>query len=236
MSLSRLQRFLASASLIVLITGHTATGSRHETFAEFLKRHGIEVTEKGLVSALKNPDPEIRDNAAQELADRKAAAAIPAITGALAVEKDPELQVNLAYALARLGDRDGFVALQHFCDTASASPRLKAALYLLTSFNDESCFGAVESVLQSESERDHAFVVNAMSLVPRFHQLPASDEQRLIVLTVKQLEDPDATVRMTASEVLAKVGDAAVVPSLQKAIADETDQVARSWMQRELGK
>lgn len=237
MTLSRslVRRLLLSASLILPATCQVATASRRETPAEFLRRQGIEVTEKGLVAALKNTDPQIRDSAAQELADEKAVAAVPAIRAALVAEKNPGMRVNLAEDLARLGDKDGFVALKGFCDTGPASPRLKAALYMLR-FGDESCFNAVVSVLQSESESDHDHVVTALSLVPSFHNLSPPDKRRLIVLTVKQLGDPTPSVRMEASHTLGTVGDVDVIPSLENAIADEKDQVARSWMQRELEK
>jgi len=235
MRLSRLQRLLASASLILFTTCGVATGSRHETFAEFLKRHNIELTEAGLVAALKNPDPEVRDNAAAELAGEKVLTAIPAMKEAFAAEKDPGMQVNIAYAIAQMGDKDGSVALKRLCDTAPASPRLKAALYMLR-LNDESCLDAVMSILRAEPGGDHAHVEAALSLVSSFHNLEPLDEQRLIALTVKLLADPSPSVRMTASQALEQVGDTDVVPSLKKAIADETDQVARSFMQAELQK
>jgi HEAT repeat protein len=235
MSLFRLRAQLGLGAFLLFTTCHVATGDRHETPAEFLKRHGIEVTEKGLVAALKNSDPQIRDSAAQELAEEKAAAALPALKDALSAEKDPEMQVNLAEALARLGDKGGFVALKHFCDTLSPSPRLKAALYMLR-FGDESCLNAVKSVLQSEPKGDHLYVATAMSLIPSFHNLGTSDKTELFVLTVKQLADPTPYIRLTASQVLGKMEDIDVIPSLEKAIADETDQVVRSSMQAELEK
>src|SRR5215472_17594340 len=112
--------------LLLLSTCNLAIAGRNETSAEFLRRHGIEITQRGLITALKNSDPEIRNNAAAELANEKAVSAVPPLKAALATEKDPEVQVNLAESIARLGDKDGLVALKHFCDTAPPNARLKA--------------------------------------------------------------------------------------------------------------
>ena len=224
-------------ALALMTVCQVGVASRHETSAEFLKRHGIELTENSLVAALRNPDPEIRDNAAQEIANEKAVAASPAIKDALATEKDPERQVNFAYTLAQLGDKGGFVALKHFCDTASPSPGLKAASYMLR-FGDESCLGAVQSVLRKEpqSDFDHFHMAVAMSLIPSFHKLTDSDKSELIALTVKRLGDSNSYTRMIASQVLAKIGDSSAIPPLEKAVADETDKVVRDSMEAELEK
>ena len=203
--------------------------------SEILMKHGYSITLEGMVAALKDSDGEVRDRAASELANQKMTAAIPDIRAALGEERDPDIQVNLAYSLAQLGDKEGFTALKHSCDTAAASPRLKAALYMLR-FNDESCFSAVKSVLESRSEGDHEFVVNAMSLVPSFRRVSSQDKRELIMLTARELNDPTPLVRVTASQILEKVGDAEVIPSLEKAILDEKDPVVRSSMQVELDK
>jgi len=233
MSMFRLPRQLTIGLLTLAITCAVAIASRNETCVEFLKRQGIEVTEKGLIVALRNPDPHIRDNAAMALADEKLAAAVPAVKEAMTAEKDPWLKVNLAEDLARLGAKDGFVALKNFCDTASPDQRLKAALYMLR-FGDESCLSAVQSVLRSEPEGDHLYVASALSLIPSFHKLNATEKRELCVLTLKWLADPEPSIRLTASEVLGKIDDADVIPSLEKAIADEANPVVRDWMEREL--
>jgi HEAT repeat protein len=234
-SFPRLRKSLFVASLL-LLGAPFVSGSRHETSIEFLKRHGIDVSDEGLIAALKNTDSEIRDNSALALADRKVVTAIPALADALASEKDPEMGVNLAEDIARLGDPAGVADLKHFCDSAPPSPRLKATLYLLRDFSDESCFNAVVSILRSKSESDHLHVATAISLVPWFHQLSASDEQQLISLTVGLLGDPSPFIRITAGQALSKVGGADVILALQQAIRKESDEVARSAMKAELDK
>ena len=93
---------------------------------------------------------------------------------------------------------------------------------------------AVQSVLRSEPEGDHLYVASALSLIPSFHKLNATEKRELCVLTLKWLADPEPSIRLTASEVLGKMDDADVIPSLEKAIADEANPVVRDWMEREL--
>ena len=66
------------------------------TFGELLKRHNIELTQQGLVDALRNTDPEVRSLAAQKLAEDKAVETIPAIKDALARESVPWTRMNIA--------------------------------------------------------------------------------------------------------------------------------------------
>ena len=74
------------------------------TFGELLKRHNIQLTQPALVDALRNTDPEVRDLAANKLAEDKAVETIPAIKDALASEKVPWTRMNIALALAEMGE------------------------------------------------------------------------------------------------------------------------------------
>jgi HEAT repeat protein len=225
---------LVVASLLLVPCSMIIAQRHANANPEFLMSHGYAATAEGMVAALKDNDPEVRDRAAAELAFEKVTAAATAIKDAVSAEKDPDVQVNLAYALALLGDKGGILDLQHFCESDPTRPRLKATLYLLRDFADESCFGAVAAVLKSDSESDHPFVAQAMSLIPWFRDLPPSKQSQLIALTAKRLSDYDPNTRIVASQTLAKVADSEVIPALQKAIADEPDDVARGAMQREL--
>ena len=64
-------------------------GEKPQTFGDLLKRPNIELTQQGLVDALRNTDPEVRSLAAHKLAEDKAVETIPAIKDALASEKVP---------------------------------------------------------------------------------------------------------------------------------------------------
>src|ERR1700757_1227436 len=78
------------------------------TFGELLRRHNIELTQSALIAALKNPDPDVRDLAAQKLAEDGATEATPAIIQALAAERVPWTRMNIALALAEMGESIGF--------------------------------------------------------------------------------------------------------------------------------
>jgi len=60
--------------------------------------------------------------------------------------------------------------------------------------------------LQSEPEGDHLYVGTAISLIPSFHKLTATEKRELDVLIVKWLADPEPSIRLTASDVLGKAG------------------------------
>src|SRR5215831_2967542 len=81
------------------------SNERHRlTPAEELKSRGIELDRVALVEALRNPSPDIRSFAAQELALGNAQDTAPAVAEALASEAVPKARVALSYALAKLGD------------------------------------------------------------------------------------------------------------------------------------
>ena len=109
------------------------------TFGELLRRHNIELTQSALLAALKNPDPEVRDLAANKLAEDGATEAIPAIVQALASEKVPWTRMNIAFALAVMGEAIGFETLEDNCksDNTSGNIRAGSAEYLLR-FNRDS--------------------------------------------------------------------------------------------------
>ena len=86
-------------------------GEKPQTFGDLLKRPNIELTQQGLVDALRNTDPEVRSLAAHKLAEDKAVETIPAIKDALATEKVPWTRMNIALALAEMGESIGFDTL-----------------------------------------------------------------------------------------------------------------------------
>ena len=64
------------------------------TFGELLKRHNIQLTQPGLVDALRNTDPDVRYLAALKLAEDKAVETIPAIKDALASARVNDLETG----------------------------------------------------------------------------------------------------------------------------------------------
>jgi HEAT repeat protein len=222
--------------LIVLICGgasQDASTGRFATFKQLLVERNIALTEGSLVAALRNTDAHVRYLAALVLAEDKATDAASAIADALASEKVPETRVNIALALAQLGDENGFVALQKDCvDTALAtSLRMYAAKYLLDLHN-EGCLSAIEDVLRST--KDVGSRVLAMSQLARFQHASEGDADKILDSLTTALSDPDPTVRIAASHALGALGNLSAVPHLQNAIAVEHDEAVRPIMQADL--
>src|SRR5437879_5776069 len=68
------------------------------SLAQSLKERHVELTEAGLLKALRSPNAEVRYLAALRLAEEKDLDVIPAIERALSAEKVPETRINIAIA------------------------------------------------------------------------------------------------------------------------------------------
>jgi HEAT repeat protein len=207
-----------------IVTGGPAS------LTQLLKQHHVDVTKVSLLNALKNSDPEVRSLAAEKLAEDKEQDAIESVQAALRVENVPGSRINIALALAQLGDEDGIVALKTACDDANLAGylRARAITYLLDLHRDD-CLNGVLEMLKPESDSDSR--LQALSLLPRFRNVTKEESQRIIDLTVKALGDQTPAVRMDASSALAALGDASVIPYLERAVASEQDEVVHSQMQ-----
>lgn len=200
-------------------SGHFATSR------ELLKDRHIELTTPALIAALQNPDSHVRYLAALMLAEDKATTATPAISDALAAEKDPETRVNIAFALAQLGDDRGFAALESACNDANtpALIRMYSTKYLLD-LNHESCLNSAIAV--AESKEDSGARVTGLSLLPRFHHLSSSNSQRVRDTILNALLDRGLRVRVAAIDALGLLRDASALPHLEQALSDR-DPAAR---------
>jgi HEAT repeat protein len=210
--------------------GPAAQSGRFVTFRDALRSRHIELTKQSLLKALRNPDAQVRYLAALTLAEDKATDTVPAVIDALESEKVPETKTNIAFALAELGEQRGFTTLQSTCDNRDvpAYIRLYATKYMLD-LGDEHCLGTVLDVLQSKT----AFGTRALalSLLPRFRQVPEADSQRMIAAAISALADPMPDVRIAASDTISALGATTAIPSLEDAIAKETEDTVRSRMQ-----
>ena len=151
-------------------------------YGELLRAHGVELKEPSLVNALKNRDASVRYLAAMQLAEDKAVDAIPAIEQALAVEKESRARVNIALALALLGDKAGNTELDAICSNKTFVPefRLYAVRYMfdLHSAKDENCLNAAEQIIESQNA-SIGDRTSALELIARFQGL-TSDELRRV--------------------------------------------------------
>jgi HEAT repeat protein len=204
-----------------------------ETAKHALQRHGIGLTREALVSALRSPDAEVRELAAQVLAEDHEKDAIPSIVEALAAETVPANRVNIAFFLAQLGEEIGRTTLKRACDdfTISAWVRMLAAVNM-RALHDDYCLASVVDVLQSWD--DPGARKQALSLVPDFERPSEQNAQNLFSLVVKALADQTPGVRTTASNTLGRLGNVAAIPALQSALANEHDEGCRFEMQMDL--
>lgn len=172
-------------------------------------------------------------SAAQKLAQDQMREAIPAIVAALFNETVQGTQVNIAFALAQLGDKTGFESLNSTCHRANdeAGLRMRAAAYLLDLHN-ESCLDAVIDVAQSDFDFSSRTV--AISLLPQFRQVSEDDSQRIRNVVEEALLDKTAAVRLNASNALATLGTASTIPYLERAVTSEKDATVRSQMELDL--
>ena len=204
------------------------------TLGELLKRHNIQLTQPALVDALRNTDPEVRDLAAHKLAEDKAVETIPAIKDALASEKVPWTRMNIALALAAMGESIGFDTLEDNCKNQDTSGNIRArsAEYLLR-FNRDSttCLSGVLDVLKGGSTGDRMV---AAALLPRYHNLSMEDSEKEFAGLVEALQASNPSVRMAAGRAFADLGDTRGVAELRLAVGREQEEVVRLQLEEDL--
>src|SRR5258708_1228357 len=185
------------------------------TVDDALRRHNIQLTQSSLVGALKNSDPEVRYLAAQKLAETKTPEVIPAIVEALTSEKTPIARMNIAFALAQLGEAKGFDVLdENGCGNRdlTAGIRLQSAEYMLVLHRESAfCLNALLEILQSES---NGYKIQAASTLPKFHNVSPEDAQRVFAGLFKALASAQPSVRMAASQAITDGGNIAALHEL----------------------
>jgi HEAT repeat protein len=112
--------FYLACLLAVGATGQNSpprvfTGGALASLTEQLRQHHVELTEAGLLKALRSPDGQVRYLAALRLAEEKDMDSIPAIETALTAEKIPETRINIAIALVQFGQERGIAELIADC-------------------------------------------------------------------------------------------------------------------------
>jgi len=230
-------------SFVTLVLAVALVGSRPmtqdnggalPTFGDLLKRHNIQLTQQDLVDALRNTDPEVRYLAADKLAEDKAVETIPAIKDALASEKVPWTRMNIALALAEMGESIGFDTLEDNCKNKGTSGNIRArsAEYLLR-FNRGSaaCLSGVLELLKGGSNGDRML---AAELLPRYHNLSREDSETVFTGLVEALHAPDPAVRMGAGQALADLGDTRGIAELERVVGGEQEDVVRLRLEEDL--
>ncbi|HZW92393.1 MAG TPA: HEAT repeat domain-containing protein [Candidatus Eremiobacteraceae bacterium] len=202
------------------------------SLTEQLKQHHVELTEAGLLKALRDTDAQVRYLAALRLAEVKDAAAVPAIEEALEAEKVPETRMNITIALVQLGDEKGIVELTSDCKDPELPGyfRARAMLYMLPR-GSKVCFKAALDLLSTDPD-SRAQVV---SLLPQYLGPSKEESNEVLEATAKCLTDESPGVRIQAAYTLRTLANPSAIPLLRSAIAAEPDDDVRSQMQYSLG-
>jgi HEAT repeat protein len=216
---------------------------RLSRFGDLLREHHIELTEPALLQALKNRDPEVRFLAAMQLAEDKAADAIPEVKEALASEKVPRTRVNIAVALGLLGDPGGHEEMRRLCADQSFPPefRLYAVRYMfdLHVENNSDCLHAAEQIVATVDADYHTIGHRnmALQLLPQFRDLTPQESEKVFQLVVGRLDDPEPTVRMQASQALVDLGKpATAVRYIEAAAGKEKEESVLRVFEKNLEK
>jgi|HubBroStandDraft_2_1064218.scaffolds.fasta_scaffold29134_2 HEAT repeat protein len=224
--------FLAPALVVGAIcqdTGpKTTMGGPAASPGELLRQHHVELTEAGLMRALQSPQERVRDLAAAKLAENKDVSAAPAIADALAREKSPGTQINIAFSLAQLAPDKGVAELRRDCRRQDLPGYLRArAVTYLLDLGNETCFKAALDILSADPDSRPEM----LSLLPRFRHQEAQD---LVEAAAACLTDSSAATRLQAGITLATLGSPSGIPYLQGAADSEQDEAVRVQMQSNL--
>ncbi len=195
-----------------------------------LNRYGVPLTVEGLQSALRDPRPDVRSLAADELAAMKDAGSVPLIVQTLGVEKDALVRFNMASALLGLHSTAGAKVLSDVCDDRSEPEghRLEAASRLVDA-GDFRCVSSIVDIL--EKTTDASVRASALLIVAHIKPLPAAFFARIHAALLASLQDQTTAVRQYATKCIAALGDKAAIPYLHTAIANESDASTRRFMQ-----
>jgi hypothetical protein len=236
-------RVPAAALIFIWISGFAcgqtptgAGGGPLRPLADSLRAKGIELTEPALISALRNPDPEVRSLAAMKLGEDHDSDAVPAVETALADEKVLKARIEISMALWSLHDPKGAASLREMCEDASLSIRTIVDVVQDLDVIGESsapCAGRLTSFLETHKDTDsRSIALSALPAVIRW--APKAQAARLTELVQAMLADNDPVVRMESGHLLAQIGSPSSAVALRDAIDRESDNGVRSSLQRDL--
>ncbi len=201
----------------------------------FLARYGILPSKYSLFAALHDPDFEVRGFAASKLAAMGQNDALPFIMALAANETSPPRRLILLYPAAQLGSEEAVATLEGMCHDAGLGPsfRISAASVMLF-LARENCLDDVVDVLRTHfgphSGEGQVALLGALTLLPTFRHFSPADLAEIRRLTSPLLKSERMMVRVYASGLLGKLGDASSAEDLRTSLAGETDETARKAM------
>lgn len=198
-----------------------------------LTQRGIRLDRASLVTALRNPDHEIRNLAAFQLATVHAEEEVPHILEAYAAEDNPLLRMNFAYYVALLRAEEGTRLLKAACldQTLGTGARLRASFFL-AQLKDKSCVDFVLRLISESPESSER--AEALFLLPHFAAGDGVTCEQAESAVVKALGSVSGHERSAAVTALVAVCKAQAIPLLQTHLKTEQDQPLREKIEREL--
>jgi len=196
-----------------------------ETFADGLTRHHIDLTEAALLTALRDPDGDVRSLAAAQLAAMDDRPALTAILVALESEIDLQVQVNLAGAATWLGSQRALDRLQRLCQNINvpAASRLDAARYV-SNKNLPTCYSSVEQIEQTDQDPN----IRVLAITAAVNYRGQSDKPKL--LAISALSDSAPMVRIAAADTLRYLHATDAVATLRHALEIDGDDTVRDYL------
>lgn len=191
-----------------------------------LEHYGYALTQEALESALRDPRAEVRSLAADKLARERKTGALPALVEAFSAERATGTQMWLSYALGTLGDDRGIWTLKGLCrDEGDPDPLHRAAVRsfaagFMTRLHNKGCYDDAIDVLRftgslPAAPGQTASLVVAFSRVAALEGASEPQCREIRELAERFLADDRGDVRMSASNVLGRYGDAGSVQKLK---------------------
>jgi HEAT repeat protein len=193
------------------------------------------LTKDSLIAALYDERSDVRGFAADKLVADWPKEALPYIELALAREPVLGAQINLALRLARLGSAEGVTTLKLMCQNAGWSPSLRMdAAQALLFVDNEDCLPEILYVLRAQPaayagpiQEDEQAVWHALDLLTKLKHMPARELQEARSIAVALLNTNRLITKMSAAQMLGKLGDSSSAEALRRALATEQDESAR---------
>ncbi|MGA2437576.1 MAG: HEAT repeat domain-containing protein [Acidobacteriaceae bacterium] len=213
---------------------------RAKSYTDFLRAHGVEISEPSLIAALQNDIPEIRMNAVVKLLADCDLHSIPAIEKALSTEEDNTTRANIAGALASFGDPVGAKYLAAACTDPSlptlamsaAVHGLALAHYSHPQFTSPAV--CADTVLNLFDSRPDSKIDMIELFAAMYHEVSQSQADRMVADAQSLLQSDNASSRMAGSDVLASLGSTASIDLIRSTMERETEPAIRSVLQESL--
>ena len=209
-------------------------------------------TREVLAEALRHPLADVRESAAQALAELKDLRAIPVVLEAIRYERFDRVNYD---TLAQFGEQAIPILTPILRDATQGVGVRKAIAYVFGKMLDANTAEALHELLRSPEPELRATALQSLAgytdALPWFLEYLEADDQETLWVTleglqkydgpdvvaafVKALGHPKLSVRQSAATALVEKADSTAVPALLKALRDD-DNVVRNYAQKALSK